>query len=97
MSIAETKLKIQDLEDRIKQFFLWRGALMLVLNKFGTRWKDKDVELWCGVNAKMRISENLAFFGPQSTSSSYHVANTFGYQFVMFVATSWLPVCYVYI
>merc|ERR1711923_672366 len=30
----------EQLETRIEVFFHWRGALMIVLNKFGTRWRD---------------------------------------------------------
>ena len=50
---------------------------MAMLNKYGTRWKDKKISLWCGINGKMVVSRNKtnAFFGPLSTSSSYHVAN----------------------
>ena len=70
-----------DLETRLAVFYHWRGALMIILNKFGTRWRDMDnVEaLYTGINQKMDISSTAAFsfYGPLSTSSNYYVAKGF--------------------
>ena len=71
----------EELETRIAVFFHWRAALMIVLNKFGTRWSDmEDVEaLYTGINQKMELSSTAAFsfYGPLSTSSNYYVAKGF--------------------
>ena len=71
----------EELQTRIEAFFHWRGALMIVLNKFGTRWSDmEDVEaLYTGIDRKMGISSTAAFsfYGPLSTSSNYYVAKGF--------------------
>eukprot|EP01083_Nonionella_stella_P091883 256964_1 len=68
-----------DLMCRLKQFYHWRGGLLIMLNKFGKRFSDEYIELYHGVNAKMLIRPSIsqAFNGPLSTSSSYHVARTF--------------------
>ena len=71
----------EQLETRIEVFFHWRGALMIVLNKFGTRWRDiENTEaLFTGINQKMGISSTAAFsfYGPLSTTTSYQVAKGF--------------------
>ena len=71
----------QELEARIEVFFRWRGALMIVLNKFGTRWRDREHAgaLYTGINKKMNISSTAAFsfYGPLSTSADYFVAKGF--------------------
>ena len=78
--IMEQILRIRDdLQRRIQTFFHWRQSLMVVLNKFGTRLRDNNIALFCGINAKMIFNptQTFAFHGPLSTSSSHHVANTF--------------------
>ena len=79
-SIFNDKAK-RDLQNRLSVFYHWRGALMVVLNKFGTRWRDMDnVEaLYTGINQKMAISSTSAFsfYGPLSTTTSYQVAKGF--------------------
>ena len=71
----------KELEERIEVFFRWRASLMIVLNKFGTRWRDMDnmEALYTGINRKMNISSTSAFsfYGPLSTSSNYYVAKGF--------------------
>ena len=70
----------RDLMERLSQFYHWRGGLLIVLNKFGTKLNHQnDRVLFHGVNAKMIIkpSQTFAFSGPLSTTSSYHVARTF--------------------
>ena len=64
----------QDLENRLRQFYHWRGDLLLMLNKFSDRLGFDGV-LYHGVNAKMVLNptETMSFFGPLSTTSSYHV------------------------
>ena len=74
------------LEARLSQFYYWRIELMVILNKFGlkmsnnhTKSSDNNLILYHGVNAKMILNptETMAFFGPLSATSSYHVAKTF--------------------
>eukprot|EP01084_Bolivina_argentea_P136608 240586_1 len=68
------------LEKRLSQFYHWRGKLLIVLNKFGTKLnQENNMILYHGVNAKMIIRPNqtYGFNGPLSTSASYHVARTF--------------------
>ena len=71
----------EQLEARMQVFFHWRAALMIVLNKFGTRWRDiENTEaLFTGINQKMGISSTAAFsfYGPLSTTTSYQVAKGF--------------------
>eukprot|EP01084_Bolivina_argentea_P249103 416875_1 len=45
--------KKRDLEQRIEEFFHWRCGLLIVLNKFGTKLKNKNMILYHGVNTKM--------------------------------------------
>eukprot|EP01084_Bolivina_argentea_P048307 89024_1 len=69
------KLKI-----RLQEFYHWRGALLIVLNKYGKRLHDNNnMILYHGVNTKFIVKPNVtyAFSGPLSTTSSYHVARTF--------------------
>ena len=75
-----------ELERRLCEFFNWRSDLIIVLNKFGLKMSDKhskrqnnNLVLYHGVNAKMILNptETMTFFGPLSTTSSYHVAKTF--------------------
>ena len=76
----DNKAANQQLEERIEVFFHWRGALMIILNKFGTRWADMPNEaLYTGINKKMGINQSAAFsfYGPLSTSSDYNVAKGF--------------------
>eukprot|EP01084_Bolivina_argentea_P228140 385374_1 len=81
--IAETKkyeVAKQQLEYRLKNFYHWRGLLLIILNKFGTKLNtENNMILYHGVNKKMIISpsQKYAFHGPLSTTSSYHVARTF--------------------
>ena len=73
--VARDKLK-----HRLRSFYHWRGALLIVLKKFGTKFHgDNNIKLYHGVNAKMIVkpSQTLAFSGPLSATSSYHVAKTF--------------------
>ncbi len=68
------------LELRLRTFYRWRIGLLTMLNKFG-REINPNVSLYHGVNAKMILNnggkKGLAFYGPLSTSTSYHVARTF--------------------
>eukprot|EP01083_Nonionella_stella_P269292 911020_1 len=75
----EDKLKSKELENRLRQFFYWRTALLTVLTKFGVMMNEKHSVLYHGVNAKMRLNsaETMALSVPLSTTSSYHVAKTF--------------------
>eukprot|EP01084_Bolivina_argentea_P002738 5070_1 len=69
-----------DLIKRLRNFYHWRGQLLIVLNKFGTRLNEKNnMILYHGVNAKMILlpAQRYSFNGPLSTSSSYHVARSF--------------------
>ncbi|MEM7362040.1 MAG: hypothetical protein AAF335_03445, partial [Bacteroidota bacterium] len=65
------------LEERLSSFYFWRTKLLTVLNKYAQCINDK--ELYHGINAKMILNnwQQLAFHGPLSTSTSYHVARTF--------------------
>merc|ERR1719334_1170512 len=78
---SHNQLERQKLEGRIRVFYHWRGALMIVLNKFGIRWRDmRDIDaLYTGINKKMSISSTAAFsfYGPLSTTSEYLVAKGF--------------------
>eukprot|EP01083_Nonionella_stella_P152390 488390_1 len=67
------------LKTRLEWFYHWRGGLLIVLKKFGTRVSDTNKVLYHGVNSKMLIrpAQTRAFQGPLSTTSSYHVARTF--------------------
>ena len=71
------KKTTQDLEDRIRDFFHWRGGLLIILTKFGEKLNGQT--LYHGVNTKMIISQTqtFAFYGPLSTTTSPHVARTF--------------------
>eukprot|EP01083_Nonionella_stella_P114533 338747_1 len=74
------RTKQQKLKQRLESFYHWRGNLLVVLNKFGTSLNgDNNMVLYHGVNSKMliRATQTLAFSGPLSTTSSYHVARTF--------------------
>eukprot|EP01084_Bolivina_argentea_P048306 89017_1 len=65
---------------RLQEFYHWRGALLIVLNKYGKRLHDNNnMILYHGVNTKFIVKPNVtyAFSGPLSTTSSYHVARTF--------------------
>eukprot|EP01083_Nonionella_stella_P189256 699481_1 len=68
------------LENRLREFFHWRHNLLTVLSKFGSTLTEKKL-LYHGVNAKMILYNGRrtrsTFYGPLSTSSSYHVARTF--------------------
>eukprot|EP01084_Bolivina_argentea_P018120 33784_1 len=68
-----------ELKNRLESFYHWRGHLLIVLNKFGTKLKNKNMILYHGVNTKMiiRPTETFGFYGPLSTTSSPHVARTF--------------------
>ena len=77
---AEKKDRIRaDLKNYLESFYHWRSELLVMLNKFGTKWRDKNMNLYHGVNAKMVIkpSRSFAFSGPLSTTSSCPVAHTF--------------------
>ena len=77
---ATQKAAKSDLKERLRHFYHWRGSLLIVLHKFGTKWSTmNNMALYHGVNTKMliRASQTFAFNGPLSTSSSYHVARTF--------------------
>ena len=66
--------------DRMSQFYHWRGALLIVLNKFATKLsRMREIPLYCGINRKMLLkrSPSRAFCGPLSTSISLRVAKTF--------------------
>eukprot|EP01083_Nonionella_stella_P153690 494159_1 len=71
--------KRKELENRLREFFHWRISLLTVLTKFGVMINEKHLVLYHGVNAKMILNpaETMAFYGPLSTTSSYHVAKTF--------------------
>eukprot|EP01083_Nonionella_stella_P224260 798458_1 len=66
--------------NRLREFFHWRHNLLTVLSKFGSTLTEKKL-LYHGVNAKMILYNGRCtqstFYGPLSTSSSYHVARTF--------------------
>ena len=49
------------------------------MNKFSRLLSQENIELFHGVNSKMVLipSETKAFYGPLSTSTSYHVGRTF--------------------
>eukprot|EP01084_Bolivina_argentea_P319455 554104_1 len=66
------------LEERLKIFYKWRVELLTVLNKYAQPI-DMNVTLYHGVNSKMIINNATTqpFYGPLSTSLSYHVAQTF--------------------
>eukprot|EP01083_Nonionella_stella_P271885 921757_1 len=79
-SVNTSRIKQDDLKDRLESFWHWKGNLLVVLNKFGTSLNgDNNMVLYHGVNSKMliRATQTLAFSGPLSTTSSYHVARTF--------------------
>ena len=83
------------LEERLSQFHHWRGKLLIFVNKFGamlspTTINDKDKMLYHGINGKMILnpSETQSFFGPLSTTSSYHVAKSFATDKGMVLAIS---------
>eukprot|EP01084_Bolivina_argentea_P168379 292014_1 len=69
------------LEERLCTFYWWRIKLLTVLNKYGQEGVHKKIRLYHGVNGKMILNnsrrQNLTFYGPLSTSASYHVARTF--------------------
>eukprot|EP01084_Bolivina_argentea_P026280 48847_1 len=71
--------KRQQLEQRLRQFWHWRVGLLLILNKYGKKINEENMVLYHGVNAKMILNPvaTMAFYGPLSTTSSYHVAKTF--------------------
>ena len=82
----DLKKCINDLEERLSQFFSWRGKLLMYINKFGKILQptkhdnyDNNMILYHGVNDKMILQPitTKSFFGPLSTSSSYHVAKAF--------------------
>merc|ERR1712228_869384 len=76
------KIKIE-LEERICSFYHWKGQLLIVLNKFGTKMNGKNNKiLYHGINKKMMLSpsETFSFYGPLSTTSSCHVAKSFATQ-----------------
>eukprot|EP01083_Nonionella_stella_P018663 51911_1 len=76
-----TKEKTQRLalEKRLCVFYWWRNKLLVTLNKY-SKELDPKVPLYHGVNSKMILNnyrQVSGFWGPLSTSSSYHVARTF--------------------
>ena len=84
--LRDSERQKAELEKRLCEFFNWRFELVVVLNKFGlkmsknhTNKSNNNLVLYHGVNAKMILNptETLQFFGPLSTTSSYHVAKTF--------------------
>ena len=77
-SAADTLLQ------RLCEFFHWRGSLIIFIHKFSdlilpTNSDKSEFILYTGVNAKMILnpSATQSFFGPLSTTSSYHVAHRF--------------------
>ena len=72
---------IDELAERLQTFYHWRGGLLIVLHKFGSFLNEhnNNIQLYVGVNRKMVLkpSKTLSFSGPLSTSSDYHVANSF--------------------
>ena len=89
VSPVATLTEAQTLEQRLQEFYHWRGNLMLFLYKFATllaptyydrkKKKHMDFILYLGVNGKMILdpSATHSFYGPLSTTTSYHVAQTF--------------------
>ena len=85
----EVSSSTRSLEDRLQQFYHWRGSLLIFINKFSTilqpsyynkkKRTEYEFMLYFGVNGKMILdpSATHSFYGPLSTSSSYHVAMTF--------------------
>ena len=88
-----------ELQDRLQQFYHWRQSLVVILNKYGHKIRPSDSNdiLYHGVNAKMILNPAItpAFYGPLSTSSSFHVAKTFatdkGILFFLWFFISMLP------
>ncbi len=72
-----SRKEIEDLENMSKSFYHWRFKLLTVLHKFGEAMGHKIV--YHGVNQKMILKPNPTniFYGPLSTTSSYHVASTY--------------------
>eukprot|EP01083_Nonionella_stella_P251271 867105_1 len=68
-----------DLENRLSEFFHWRTGLLIAINKYGQKIDQHTMVLYHGVNSKMILNpaETMAFSGPLSTTSSYHVAKQF--------------------
>eukprot|EP01083_Nonionella_stella_P285514 971836_1 len=55
-STNTSRIKHDDLKDRLETFYHWRGNLLVVLNKFGTSLNgDNNMVLYHGVNSKMLI------------------------------------------
>ena len=89
-----------ELQDRLQQFYHWRQSLVVILNKYGHKIRPSDSNdiLYHGVNAKMILNPAItpAFYGPLSTSSSFHVAKTFatdkGMQCYDFIKTGFLMI-----
>jgi len=75
-SRAETEHQ-QDLVQRLEAFYHWRLAVMVFIDKFSSLDHKKPV--YFGVNQRMILdpTPTLSYFGPVSTSKSYHVATTF--------------------
>ena len=67
-----------ELEQRIMDFYHWRGGLLVFINKFATILAPEQT-LYFGVSRKMILapSPTHQFFGPLSTSLSYYVARNF--------------------
>ena len=87
--ISLQQITYTELEERLREFYHWRGQLLIFIQKFAnilkpTYWdreKNKDFEfvLYHGVNDKMILdpSSTQSFYGPLSTTSSYYVALQF--------------------
>eukprot|EP01084_Bolivina_argentea_P026282 48850_1 len=88
-SEATDKIIVTELEQRLKEFYHWRGKLLMFINKFASilkptyydkiQKKECEFILYHGINGKMILnpSSTLSFYGPLSTTSSYYVAQTF--------------------
>ena len=88
-AVLANEAKSNQLERRLSHFYHWRGSLLICINKYSTilspTFYDKkctkqfEFLLYCGVNSKMILNPSAtnSFYGPLSTSSSYHVAQTF--------------------
>ena len=68
------------LAERLSVFYHWRFEVLSSLHKFGEVNPNKA--LFVGVNAKMILdnfgrTQQRAFYGPLSTTTSFHVARTF--------------------
>eukprot|EP01084_Bolivina_argentea_P026866 49953_1 len=73
------KYKKRELEKRLRHFYHWRIGLLIVLNKYGKKIDKNYMVLYHGINAKMIIHRPASptFYGPLSTTPSYHVAKAF--------------------